>query len=109
MLIYCLFVVSDNFVKFCFDGGLPKDRALKLTLESVLVASDMSIQKLGCNTEDPDISRLIAGWADSVSRILAQPAGSERRREVILIMDALDELESVLLNRIHHQVLFLSS
>ena len=92
-------------MKFCFDGGLPKDRDLKkLTLENVLGASDMSIQKLGSLIEDPAISRLIAGWTDSVSKILAQPAGSERR-EVILVMDALDELESVqsapLNNHIH--------
>ena len=93
---YGFIVASDDFVKFCFDGGLPKDRDLKkLTLENVLEASDKSIQKLGFCTEDPDVSRLIADWTDSVSRILAQPAGSERR-EVVLVMDALDELESVL-------------
>ena len=88
-------------MKFCFDGGLPKDRALKLTLENVLKASDMTIQTLGCSTDDPDISRLVARWTDSVSRILSQP-GSERRREVILVMDALDELESVLSAPLNH-------
>ena len=90
-----IFVDVDNFVKWCFDGGLLKDRELNLTLENLLEAADMSIQKLdGSSTADPVISRLIAGWTDWVFGILAHES-LLGRREVVLFIDALDELESV--------------